>query len=183
MHGTVGAFKHPKHEEAIMSVVSPSTDWQCANSLIRRVFAVPEAAANILGKDDVVAPAVEIILKWRHNSAISPKTIADEMAIGRRTLERRFRDRLGTTVCKAILRIRLEIARDLIVRTDLLILHVSLEAGFSSPARMASVFREHFGCSPRIFRAQTHRTTNRKLTEPLDTAVFLAIADAQGVGN
>ncbi len=126
------------------------------HQLIDRLCRCPRRAAGV---DDVdLVEAVALILDQRHE-ALDIDVVADTLAVSRRTLERRFRNRMGISVRRAIVLVRLEVARYLLVQTDLNITAVSVEAGFSSPSRMSNVFRRELGCSPRDFRRTSFTAT------------------------
>ena len=52
---------------------------------------------------------------------------------------------------------RMEKARALLARKDRSITEVCLESGFESPGTFSSLFRRHFGVSPREFRRASHQ--------------------------
>ena len=120
-----------------------------AHQLIARV--APSQLGKDGGDDAELVQAVALIIGQRHES-IDINLLASSLAISRRTLERRFRERLGISVRRFCTLLRLEIAKDALLQTELSITAVSVEAGFSSPARMSNVFRRELNCSPRQFR-------------------------------
>jgi LacI family transcriptional regulator len=81
--------------------------------------------------------------------------IADELTVSRRVLEQRFRTLLGRSVLDEIHRVRVERVKELLADTDLLVAEVSRQSGFSTPQRMATVFRRVTGLAPGEYRRQT----------------------------
>ena len=75
---------------------------------------------------------------------------------GRRSLERRFRDALGSTVLEELHTARLRLAMPMLIDTDLTIQHIADACGFSSPLHFRRVFRARHGCTP-----SEHRDTAR----------------------
>ncbi len=76
------------------------------------------------------------------------------LSMARRRLERRFRGCLGRTILDEIQRVRVERAKHLLAETDLPIPVVASRSGFSTPQRLAAVFRRATGQSPTAYRRQ-----------------------------
>lgn len=112
------------------------------------VFAIP---------DTVVARTVQ----WIHHNVGQPITVeraAQEMALSRRSLERRFRRALGRTIIAEIGAARVRRAKELLSDTDLPLTDVARGAGFSDPVLMARAFRQRGEASPSRYRRR-HRGT------------------------
>lgn len=75
--------------------------------------------------------------------------IASCVEISRRQLERLFKQNLGTLPSKYYQVLRLERARQLIVRSQQAIVQIGLSCGFSSGSHFATAYRAHFGITPR----------------------------------
>ena len=71
----------------------------------------------------------------------------------RRTLEIRFRQALGRSIHTEIQRTRLELARRLLLETDLPLPKVAQACGFGSPSYLAAVFHRNLGVTPIKYRA------------------------------
>jgi LacI family transcriptional regulator len=76
------------------------------------------------------------------------------LSMARRRLERRFRGCLGRTILEEIQRVRVERAKHLLAETDLPMPVVASRSGFSTPQRLAAVFRRATGQSPLVYRRQ-----------------------------
>ncbi len=74
------------------------------------------------------------------------------MAQGRRPLERKFRTLLGRTMLQEIRRARVEIAKELLVSTNLPMPTIARHAGFANAARLCVVFRQLAGLTPSEYR-------------------------------
>ena len=68
-----------------------------------------------------------------------------------------FRLALGQPPYRYFLGLRLAKARELLEHSDLSVLEVGLQCGFSQPSHFASVFRKAMGVAPREWRAERRR--------------------------
>jgi LacI family transcriptional regulator len=78
--------------------------------------------------------------------------VADAVGVTRRTLERRFRSALRTTVYQQITRAHVNRAKRLLATTDAPVGAVARAAGFTSVERMAKVFRRVERLTPSQYR-------------------------------
>jgi LacI family transcriptional regulator len=104
-------------------------------------------------EDRDVVTAVRFI----REHAYQPLRVGDvlrEVAVGRRTLERRCHQTLGWGLGEEIQRAHLELARRLLAQTDLPMKCLAQRAGFSGFRHMAVVFRQKLGLSPTAYRRQ-----------------------------
>ena len=112
-------------------------------------------------EDRLVAEALRII--WGESGeSINVTELANRLPVTRRSLERRFHDRLGRTVLDEIIRCRVERAARLLRDTDLPIRAVASMAGFPSADNMGRAFRRETGLSPREFRRKAHQDHPRR---------------------
>lgn len=112
-------------------------------------------------EDRLVAEALRII--WGESGeSINVTELANRLPVTRRSLERRFHDRLGRTVLDEIIRCRVERAARLLRDTDLPIRAVASMAGFPSADNMGRAFRRETGLSPREFRKKAHQDHPRR---------------------
>lgn len=113
-------------------------------------------STEVLAIDDrEVVKAVRFIREHVH-LPLRVTDVAREVAVGRRTLERRCQAALGRSLGEEIRRVHLERARYLLVSTDLPMKTVATQAGFSGLRHMGDVFRQQLGSPPTAYRSQ-HR--------------------------
>lgn len=86
---------------------------------------------------------------------ITVQEVADSVPIGRRSLERKFKECFGRTPLDEIQRLRLGRVRELLVQTDLPISKIAKDAGFGTPEYMTTMFKCRFGLTPLKFRSQS----------------------------
>ena len=104
--------------------------------------------------DDDVAAAVRFI----RAQALGPIGVSDvlgEVAVSRRSLERRFRAVLGRGLGAEIRRVRMEKARWLLSGTALPIARVAASSGFSEAKHLSTAFRRESGLTPTEYRRRS----------------------------
>jgi LacI family transcriptional regulator len=126
----------------------------------RRPIHVPPTHVVTRQSTDIVAvadPDVSQAAAFIRDHAAENIGVADvvlALSMARRRLERRFRGCLGRTILDEIQRVRVERAKHLLAETDLPIPVVANRSGFSTPQRLAAVFRRATGQSPTAYRRQ-----------------------------
>jgi LacI family transcriptional regulator len=83
---------------------------------------------------------------------ITVKDILKEVAMSRRSFERRFREATSRTPKQKIVDAHIAQAKGLLVNTDLAITRVAAQSGFAMPEAFARVFRRVMGTSPSAYR-------------------------------
>ncbi len=100
-------------------------------------------------------PAVLAALSFMRENAmkgINAESVVLHVGVGRRELERKFRRLLGSSLLKELRRIRVEHAKRLLAGTTLSMPAVARQCGFSTPQRLALVFRQFENTSPTAYR-------------------------------
>jgi len=101
--------------------------------------------------DTDVATALQYIRR-EHGRGISVDRVADEVALSRRSLEKRFRETLGRTILEEIQLVRLERAKRLLLETAYPISKVAEITGFGTTGYFIQFFQSRVGKTPRRFR-------------------------------
>ncbi len=86
---------------------------------------------------------------------LASSTIAAQIGVSRRQLERLFHNHIGCSPRDYYMRLRLEHARILLLETGMSILNVALASGFSSQSHFGACYRRQFGRTPRQERVAT----------------------------
>jgi transcriptional regulator GlxA family with amidase domain len=84
---------------------------------------------------------------------LSVEILADRMAMSPRNFSRLFCQEIGMTPAKFIERIRLEAARNMILRTDLPMESVASKSGFNTSEQMRRTFQRFLKITPQEYRA------------------------------
>ncbi len=79
---------------------------------------------------------------------VSPATLAAEVGMSTRQLERLFRRYLDRSPKRYYMELRLAKARNLLMQTDMSIINVALACGFTSPSHFSKCYRAHYGSTP-----------------------------------
>lgn len=85
---------------------------------------------------------------------MTPRDVLKHVAVARRTLELAFSRLLGRTIEREIMRVRLERARTLLLRTDLGMAAIAAASGFAHASHFSAAFKRVMGVSPRDFRSK-----------------------------
>jgi len=85
---------------------------------------------------------------------ISPGDVAAAVHLSASRLSHLFREHLNTSLVAYRNTLRLEQAKFLLVNTDLRVVDIALESGFSNLGHFNGLFKRSVGCSPREYRRQ-----------------------------
>lgn len=96
------------------------------------------------------------IINTRYKDSISVSDVAKIMNLSERQLARYVKKYYGTTLRRAIISKRIDIARQLLLSNDMSIEQISQTVGFSSAPSFCREFQREFAISPSKFR-QLHR--------------------------
>ena len=118
------------------------------------VRVVIRQSTSMFAIDEPIVTAALDYIRNHLAKSLQVNTIATALTVHRRTLERKIRMSLGRSVLDEIHRARVERAKSLLATTDLLVCQIAEQSGFSTPQRMATVFREIAGIAPLAYRRQ-----------------------------
>ena len=110
------------------------------------------------------------------DSDFTVEQMCEEVGISRAHLHRKMKELTGFAVTEFIRNIRLEQAARLLREQKLNITQVAYTVGFSNLGYFSTVFRKHFGISPRDFISQ-HNAATAIAAEP-DASAAPASNDA-----
>ncbi len=79
---------------------------------------------------------------------ISPATLAKNVGMSTRQLERLFRRYLSRSPKRYYMELRLQKARSLLMQTDMTVINVALACGFASPSHFSKCYRSHYDTTP-----------------------------------
>ncbi len=95
---------------------------------------------------------IEIYISCNYNHDITLDSIAAHVGMNRSSLCSFFRRHTGRTIIEAVNARRLEIARDLLLHSDLTIQQICFESGFKDIPYFFRLFKRTEGITPRMYR-------------------------------
>jgi LacI family transcriptional regulator len=124
---------------------------------------IPRQTTDACAADDpVVARALRFIAENGHDFPMQVKHVAEEVAMTRRTLERRFRESVGRSIAGEIARLRLERAKRQLVETDHSLKKIAEDCGFRTADHFYKVFARVEGFPPTQYRQQRQNKSSKK---------------------
>jgi LacI family transcriptional regulator len=123
-------------------------------------------SSDVMALDDRdVAAAIRVIRQRACDpDGLTIDELADEVAVSRSVLQRRFKRAVGRTLHEEMLRVRLARARELLAETDLPIAAVAERSGFHHQEYLGVVFRQRFSTTPARFRREHRRPRGMDLS-------------------
>lgn len=118
------------------------------------VRTVTRQSTDTMAISDPMVTAALVYMRQDAARGINVESVALAVGVGRRELERKFRRILGSTLLRELRRIRVERAKELLAGTNLRMPAVAKQSGFSTPQRLAVVFRQFERISPSTYRRQ-----------------------------
>ena len=88
------------------------------------------------------------IMETAIEDPISPATLARDVGMSTRQLERLFRRYLNRSPKRYYMELRLQKARNLLMQTDMSVINVALACGFASPSHFSKCYRAHYATTP-----------------------------------
>ena len=116
------------------------------------VTVVTRESTDLVATEDRVVSAALTYIRQYAFRRIRVDDVARQADVSRSTLDARFREVMGRTVHAEVGRVRLGIARDLLVTTDLPLEQVARRAGFGNSQYLHAVFRKALHQTPGQYR-------------------------------
>lgn len=113
----------------------------------------PQSRAGGETRHSRLTASVSALMEQTLDNPLSVADLARRAGLSPRTLQSRFRDRLGTTPQAHYLALRLSEARRLVEQTDMPLTDIALATGFGSAASFSRAFRAAFGQTARTLRS------------------------------
>ncbi len=88
--------------------------------------------------------------------------LARQLCIHPRYLTRLFKSQLGLPPIAYLARVRGNLAARLLLKSDLPVSEIAIQAGWPEPAKFSHRFRQQFGCSPSIYRNSFRKREGHK---------------------
>ena len=122
-------------------------------------LAISKCFSNISDYSPRVRKTVEYIMQYYdQNNKLS--TIADQFGIHKNHLARIFKEETGVSIHEAILGLRIEKAKHLLLDPESKVSDIILKVGFRNPQNFYTLFKKHTGLSPSEYRSQSLGTVS-----------------------
>lgn len=171
--GAVDYIPKPFYPEEIvervrihLSLAAGQSGSASTTSVADEVPAMSDLSANGQDKshsDQVLQQAGARIIQERLTDPPRVSDLAAELAVSERRIVAAFKTSVGMSVFEFIRRERMGKAARLLLQTDLSMLDVVAEVGYSSAANFSTAFRKYWGRAPSSFRGGSIDTMNRTL--------------------
>ncbi len=112
-------------------------------------------STNIFATEDVGLSKALRFIKENVTSLICVDDVAKASGISRRSLYQKFNAQVGRSIQEEINRHRLNLAKDLLVTTDLKLEAVASDCGFEGASSLSKAFKCHLGVAPSVFREKS----------------------------
>ena len=112
-----------------------------------------KSADALRNMDPEVINAVMTYINNHYRESLTLEHVAVFAGFSRCYFSRSFKRQTGYSFKNYLCQKRLQVAADLLIRTDIPMRDVALESGFGSAATFNRVFRENKGCTPTQYRA------------------------------
>ena len=113
----------------------------------------PRTADNMRNMDSEVINAVMTYINNHYREELSLENVAGFAGFSRYYFSRSFKKQTGYSFKDYLCQKRLQVAMDLLIRTNRSMRDVAIESGFGSVATFNRVFRAKKGCTPTQYRA------------------------------
>ncbi len=114
----------------------------------------PGLPIELVTNDPLVKKALNL-MQQSMDAPMNVQSLAERLGVGRRKLERRFRDALGLSPAAADKSIRVAQARFLLESGDRSITQIANDTGFCDVSHLIRVFREKEGTTPEAYRLRS----------------------------
>lgn len=115
---------------------------------------IERGSTDVLAIDDPQLRAALVFIRRRAGEGIGVPDVLRHVPISRRALEVRFRRRLGRSIHKEIVRVRLDLAKRLLAETDLPLPDIAVRVGYEHASNLCGVFRRELSATPSEFRSR-----------------------------
>jgi LacI family transcriptional regulator len=137
---------------ALLDGLMSGTITEPASIKVEALCVVTRRSSDIVAvEDDEVSSALRII-HHEQGRGVSVESIVDELAVSRRSLEKRFRSVLGRSILDEIQSARLDHSKRLLLETTYSVSRVAKLSGFGSVGYFIQFFQRRVGKTPGKFR-------------------------------
>ncbi|KAK64810.1 MULTISPECIES: GlxA family transcriptional regulator [Bordetella] len=138
--------KYTDRETAIWCAKLFQLDWSRQSQLPFVVFVGQKTHG------DGVVRQVQEHIEANYTERLTVEQLAQRVALGRRTLERRFRHATGNSIVEYVQRIRIEAAKKQLESSRKSVAEVMYEVGYNDTKAFRDIFNKYCGMSPLMYK-------------------------------
>jgi LacI family transcriptional regulator len=120
--------------------------------VIEPLWVVPRRSSDVIAVDEPAVAAALRFIREHAKESIGVDDVTREAGISRRGLETRFQTVLGRSIHAEIQRVRLQIAKQFLIETNLSVERIAALTGFCSLSHLGTTFRHETGMTPARYR-------------------------------
>jgi len=141
--------------DMMIAWIAHHADAQTSTEVARHLLLGPRHAAPAAAPQDPLVARARAIMQAHVDDPVSCDTIAQQLGLSLRQLERRFKQQSGLTLHNEYMLLRVEKAHQYLQQTTLSVTEVSALTGFTSVEYFSKVYRRIFGVLPSKDRRQS----------------------------
>lgn len=141
--------------DMMIAWIAHHADAQTSTEVARHLLLGPRHAAPAAAPQDPLVARARAIMQAHVDDPVSCDTIAQQLGLSLRQLERRFKQQSGQTLHNEYMLLRVEKAHQYLQQTTLSVTEVSALTGFASVEYFSKVYRRVFGLLPSKDRRQS----------------------------
>ena len=116
----------------------------------------PQQSKELSMEEQFLAKVRDLIEANVENDRFDVESMADAMAMSRRTLTRKLKALTGMAPAQMLRKFRLEKAVSMLKSRSATIREIALRTGFGSSSYFTNAFKSHYGKSPREYMETVH---------------------------
>ena len=126
---------------------------------VEPIRVVVRQSTNVLAIPNKEVAAAIRFIREHAKDIIRVDDVINAVSTSRRLMERHFQRILGRSILKEIQRVKVELAREILLKTEVSIADVARDSGFSNATHLGVIFKREIGLTPLAYR---RRFRNRR---------------------
>lgn len=120
--------------------------------LVKPTQIITRQSTNIYATDDSYIASTLKYIHQNLDKSLNVDEIVKQVPLSRRSLEKRFLNRIGLPIYKYIFHLRMEKFTQKLLETDQTIFEIALDLGFNDSKNISRQFKQVKGCNPNAYR-------------------------------
>lgn len=142
---------------------------QVASSIVRHMLGLLyfKTQNSLYYDKEVIEKINQARVMFRDNisNPISPSQVAEKLGLGYSWFRKAFKKYVGISPAQFQLQIRLHMAKELLLNTNLSVSEIAYELTFDTPGQFSTFFRQKSGMTPKEFRNTGRRGSHEEIAD------------------